>query len=481
MIDLEKLEEYRENNRIEAKTALGGLPKSMWETYSAFANTLGGVILLGVQEYKDKSFHLVDLPDPEGMKQEFWNAVNDPKVASVNILSPDNIRIENVSGNHIIIIEIPRAGRTNRPVFVDGIPQHSYRRNGEGDYRCSHEEYQAMVRDASLRSNDMLVLEEMGMDVFEPESIHAFRQRMRISRPGHIWENLGEREFLLQIGAAAAGDDGAIHPVIGGLLMFGTEKDIRRVFPQYSLVYQTGLTLPVSRDGSVSSSSGNWSGNVPDFYFCVCDKLRMNLRGLKNGIRFDEGPLFDVIREALANCLVNADYFGKAGIRVIAADDELMFSNPGTFRIDPGTAIAGGASDPRNSLLRNMFSLIGIGGGNGSGIPKLFRVWKEYGLPQPVITQSLDPDMTALTLSFLPDADSVTEQTAGSEQIVTGRIKRRMIIDYLTEHIEASVPELAAALGMKPSRVREHLRRLIREDVVVAEGDSQTCRYKLKS
>ena len=318
MINLDKLEEYRENNRIEAKTALGGLPKSIWETYSAFANTLGGVILLGVQEYKDKSFHLVDLPDPEGMKQEFWNAVNDPKVASVNILSPDNIRIENVSGNHIIIIEIPRAGRTNRPVFVDGIPQHSYRRNGEGDYRCSHEEYQAMVRDASLRSNDMLVLEEMGMDVFEPESIHAFRQRMRISRPGHIWENLGEREFLLQIGAAAAGDDGAIHPVIGGLLMFGTEKDIRRVFPQYSPVYQTGLTLPVSRDGSVSSSSGNWSGNVPDFYFRVCDKLRMDLRGLKNGIRFDEGSLFDVIREALANCLVNADYFGKAGIRVIA-------------------------------------------------------------------------------------------------------------------------------------------------------------------
>ena len=46
MIDFANIQKYRENNRIEAKRSLGGLPKSLWETYSAFANTLGGILLL---------------------------------------------------------------------------------------------------------------------------------------------------------------------------------------------------------------------------------------------------------------------------------------------------------------------------------------------------------------------------------------------------------------------------------------------------
>ena len=146
MIDFNRLGKYRENNRVEAKKALGGLPKSIWETYSAFANTLGGVILLGVEELADKSLHSVDLPDPDRLMREFWEIVNDPARTSMNILSAKDVYSTVVDGNHIVVINVPRADRTDRPIYVDGNPQAVYRRDGEGDYHCSADEVRAMLR-----------------------------------------------------------------------------------------------------------------------------------------------------------------------------------------------------------------------------------------------------------------------------------------------------------------------------------------------
>lgn len=145
MIDFSNIEQYRENNRIEAKKALGGLPESLWETYSAFANTLGGVILLGVEELEDRSLRTVDLPDPEGLIREFWEIVTDPARTSVNILSDEDVFVQEIDGDHIVVINIPRADPSCRPVYVDGDPRCAYLRRGDGDYRCTEEEYRTMA------------------------------------------------------------------------------------------------------------------------------------------------------------------------------------------------------------------------------------------------------------------------------------------------------------------------------------------------
>lgn len=147
MIDVSHSEQYRENNRLEAKLALGGLPHSIWETYSAFANTLGGVILLGVEERDDHTLHAVGLPDPEKLAEEFWAIVCDPKRVSKNILSEESVRIYDAEGKRIVVIAVPRAARADMPVYIGDDPYTgSYRRSGDGDYRCTREETDAMLR-----------------------------------------------------------------------------------------------------------------------------------------------------------------------------------------------------------------------------------------------------------------------------------------------------------------------------------------------
>ena len=148
MIDFARLEQYKENNRIEAKLSLGGLPESIWETYSAFANTLGGLILLGVDEYPDKSLHPVDLPYPWELIEEFWRKLNDGKTVSANILSVEDITVEEIDGKSIIVIKVPPALPRFKPVYIGKDPfLGSYYRSGEGDYRFTEDEVSAMLEE----------------------------------------------------------------------------------------------------------------------------------------------------------------------------------------------------------------------------------------------------------------------------------------------------------------------------------------------
>ena len=142
-----ELARYRENGYVEAKEALGGLPESLWETYSAFANAEGGVILLGVGENPDHSFRILELLDPGGLLEEFWAILRDPAYVSVNLLKEEDVQILREEGKCIIAIFVPEAAPQQKPVHLLRDPwRHSYRRVGEADKRCSREEVEQMLK-----------------------------------------------------------------------------------------------------------------------------------------------------------------------------------------------------------------------------------------------------------------------------------------------------------------------------------------------
>lgn len=135
MINLNELLTKKENNQLEVKDAKGGLPNSIWETYSAFANTYGGTILLGVIETKKKNLIPIGLNETEAnfLLKDFWDTIHSDKV-SINLLTDYHVRIEKINNNYILIINVPQASRYEKPIYLNNNLYQSYRRNHEGDY-----------------------------------------------------------------------------------------------------------------------------------------------------------------------------------------------------------------------------------------------------------------------------------------------------------------------------------------------------------
>lgn len=254
----------------------------------------------------------VGLNNADTMIKEFWDNINNPQKASVNILINKNVKIENVDGKEIIVINVPRSVRGDCPVYIDGNPMTgTYRRNGEDDYKCSADEIRAMLRDASAQSQDMLVLEDTGLEVLDLDSVHRYRQRMASYRPGHVWEELDDRDFLYKLGALGRGSaNGEIHPTATDLFMFGFEYEIVRKFPNYFLDYREQFDTSNRWTDRIVFNSGDWSGNIYDFYFKVYNKLEHNIKvpfKLEKGDRLGDIDIHKVLPIALSMPIITAE------------------------------------------------------------------------------------------------------------------------------------------------------------------------------
>ena len=119
---IEKIESLMadcESAEVEFKSARGGFPGSLWETYSAFANTQGGVIVLGVKE-KDGKFTLdgITLEQARKYKKEFWDNVNNKAHCSANVLQEKDVQDGEYNGSYVLVFNVPRAPRNKIPVYL---------------------------------------------------------------------------------------------------------------------------------------------------------------------------------------------------------------------------------------------------------------------------------------------------------------------------------------------------------------------------
>ena len=382
MFSLKQFEKLRENNQLEVKQALQGIPNSVWETYSSFCNSYGGTILLGVGEKKNKTLYTSGLTEIEinNLLKNFWDAINNPAKVSINLLSDKDVQIHQINNDYILVINIPQADKSYKPVYINNNPLFAFRRNHEGDYRCTKAEIQAMLRDQEECSNDSYIIESMDLSVINKDTLEKYRTGYnQHHKEDHPFVKEDDENFLIHIGAAKRGNNGIIHPTRAGLLMFGNFYDITDIYPNYFLDYQDYRNLEgddMRWSFRITSTNGDWSGNLYDFYYRIAFKLTEDIAvpfKMKGIFRDDSSPMKKAIREALCNTLSNADYHGELGLVIKQYHDRIIFSNPGVLAMPLEQIMVGGESRARNRTILNIFSFVNIGERAGSGFPLILK------------------------------------------------------------------------------------------------------------
>ncbi|MCL1873786.1 MAG: putative DNA binding domain-containing protein [Clostridiales bacterium] len=462
MLNWNEIGQYRENNRIEAKKALGGLPHGLWETYSAFANTQGGVILLGVEERTDKSLLPIALPDPEKLVKDFWDTVNNRQKVSANILTNKHVQIVEAGGHRIVAIDVPRANRMDKPVYIGSDPfAGSYRRDGEGDYHCTKDEVRNMMRDQSNTPQDSRLLEQLELDAFDYDSVRSYRIRLKNTRPGHVWEKLEPVEFLQKLGCIGRAEDGSLHPTAAGVLMFGFEYEIVKEYPAYFLDYQEHDDEETRWTDRIVSNLGDWSGNLFDFYFRICNRIIQEAKTpfkLEGMTRVDDTPVHKALREALANSLIHANYYDRLGLVVHRRPQSITISNPGGLRISLEDALDGGISDPRNFTLFKMFNMLNIGERAGSGIPNIYYVWKTQGWQEPTLIEQFNPDRTILSLALT--AQKSQNITSNITKNITVNKTQKKILELMLENPSITTEMMSSQIGIADRNIKTNIKKL---------------------
>ena len=494
---------------VECKKAENSVPKSAYESYSAFANTKGGYIILGVDEDKKKNspeerFIIQGITNPGKQLEDFWNTINGSKV-NVNILRDEDVFVVEEDSIKLIGIHVPRADYKLRPVYVGENPyKGTYKRNHEGDYHATEHEIRAMIRDQNPDGNDGMILEYYTMDDIDKETLRKYRQIFEIRNDGHVWNALDDKSFLEKLGGyrrdRREGKEGL---TLAGLLMFGDGLAIRDEFDNIFMDYrnESQVTADIRWNDRITYD-GTWENNLFNFFMKVTPKLTEDLKKpfkLEGIQRIDETPVHKAVREAFVNQIIHADYLSDAGtLKVIKRSNEFEFTNPGILKLPVEDIYRGGNSKSRNPRMQTMLRMVGFGDNAGSGFPAILATWKNAGWIEPVLEEDTRLNQVTLTLKMISKSQEVqgnsnaeaietaeksaesaeksADKTIGLEANLSDRHKQ--ILSLMDTNVEYSAEEIAEFIGLKGSRTRQLLKELADKGKISFTAATKNRKYK---
>ena len=490
--DIKVLLKVGERISFECKKAENNIPKSVWETYSSFANTIGGIIVLGITENikfvgEANHFEITGVNHPQKLRKEFFDTLNSNKV-NRNILTDTDVEIIDYEGVSLMCITVPQADYRQRPIYINGnMMNGAFKRNYEGDYHCTEEDVKAMIRDANDSGNDGVLIEHYNIDDIDSATLSAYRNRFRTANPDHIWNDYADKEFLLNIGAYKKDrNTGREGLTLAGLLLFGKGLSIRERFDNIRMDYLDYTNLEEeSRWSDRLTYDGRWENNLYNFFMRVQSKLISDIKrpfSLKGMERNDDSLLHKAIREALTNLIIHADYMLTGILKVEKYDNRFVFSNPGSLKIPVVDIYEGGHSKARNPHIQAIFRMIGLGENIGSGFPTILEACKKENWRKPLLSERPDLHLVELTISMvsLISAECETQllEIYGDDYNKAEKEEQLILATALSEGVIAN-NTIQLLLDKNPLEAGKLLYALVGKDMLLSTNKGRWTTYSI--
>ncbi|QFU94575.1 ATP-binding protein [Amycolatopsis sp. YIM 10] len=374
---------------VEAKRASIKLPKTVRETVSAFANTRGGVLVLGLDEAA--GFAAVGVGDAAKLSADLGSMCGEELEPPIRPV----IRVHRFEGVDLVVAEVPALEPDRRPCFYKGagLTQGSYVRVSDGDRRLTSYEVQLMLSNRGQPRFDEEPVPDVGLEALDAGMVAGFAARLRERRP-HAFAGLAT-EDVLRRAKVLTGDQ----VTLGGLMALGAYP--QEHFPQLLLTF---IHYPTP-EGADLATGERFLDNVPiegPIPVMVADALAVLRRNMSRRATVRGAGRLDTweypeaaLREAIVNAVAHRDYSPAARgtqVQIEMYPDRLLVRNPGGLfgPVTEDDLGEEGISSTRNATLLRLLEDVAIPGtgrtvceNRGSGIRTMINALRHASLSPP--------------------------------------------------------------------------------------------------
>ncbi|WP_169872647.1 ATP-binding protein [Corynebacterium cystitidis] len=477
--ELERLRRTgKDNERVEVKRCATKVDKSFWETVSVFANTDGGLILLGLDE---PSFTPTEGFDFERVQSQVTGGLRDAGQTEPKVTPVPEHRIASITvdGTEVLALRVepmsdsPRL-RKQMPCFVSAkqIAKGSYKRVLDEDQLLNSYEIYSLSHRFEEDLTDLQPVADATIEDLSSERIEALIRRLTLLGSRVADDTSSTEEILTRLKVINQGK-----PTLSGVLVFGRYP--QQFFPQYFIDVTThpGQEKGIGDGGQRFLSRRRCDGCMP---LAIDDALQAVLKELRTQYVEQDGTIREqkevppiAIREAIANAVMHRDYGEYQRGQQIAVDiypDRIEVTSPGGLWSDRTESnIVDGRSVSRNTGLVNLLSYVidsdskQVAENQGSGIPRMLKAMRESGLPRP----GFKDEISQFTVTLPRFGIFTHEAQQFLETYGHGRNDLQDIALILASDLGAVSPQnLRKQLGIDSDDARAELRDLARQQLL---------------